>query len=331
MNMLKLNWIKFFHNSHTSVEIMQKLYNYISELSPGIYITIEDISSNTLTSSNDAIMIIKSLIESNLLILDLKCPVCNEHIELSDELLSNCIYCETEININTLPIAIVSLEASLVNILKNKINEKSYETNAELLSKLVKENGILYYLITDIVDSQILQKTEPNHYSMILEKLWIDLWPRILYIVKKVSLPLLARGDAVSWVFANKDDLLNAIEEIYNYLNLNPIAKLSIYGSELIIPNDIKNPFMRSLDMKWDLNTPSVTDLYRKSTFKPSIWEDSNSYVLKYCLFDELAKEHIDSDDFSFIKNCVLIDYKTSDKHDNIYTGKCLAGYCETK
>ena len=331
MNMLKLNWIKFFHNSHISAEIMQKVFNYISELSPGIFITVEEISCTTSTSSDESIVIIKSLIESNLLALDLRCPVCNEHINLSDELITNCSYCDTEINIYTIPIATINFEASLVYLLKSKIDDYSYETNAEILSKLGRENGTLYYLITDIVDSQTQQKVEPNKYLIILDQLWEDLWPRVFHIAKKASLPLLVRGDSVSWVFAEKEDFLNTIEEIYLFLYSNPLTKLSIFGSKLNIPSHIKSPFMRSLDKKWDLNTPSVTDLYRKTSFKPHIWDESNNYIMKYCLFDELTKEQINNDEYSFIKNCVLIDYEIPSKHDNIYTGKCLAGYCNTK
>jgi hypothetical protein len=331
MSILKLNWIKYFHNTQISPEVMQKTFNFISELSPGIAVSIEDISINTSSSTDVAIMIIKSLVNLDLLTLSLKCPVCKEKITLVDELIISCAYCDTEINMFTLPMAIVNLEASLTYLLKNKIDDNSYETNAEILSRLSRENGILYYLITDIVDSQTQQKVEPNKYLIILDNLWEDLWPRVFHVVKKASLPLLARGDAVSWIFASMEDLLSTIEEIYLYLYTNPITKLSIYGSKLSIPNHIKAPFMRSLDKKWDLNTPSVTDLYRKTNFKPGIWEETDNYIIKYCLFDELAKEQINTDEFSFIKNSILIDYSVPSKHNNSYKGKCLAGYCNAE
>ena len=330
MNILTLNWIKFFRSVQFQPEIIQKTFEYISELSPNTFITIESISRHTLTTSNEAIKLLRILTEANLLKISSRCPECGKKINISTELIIECKYCETDINIVTLPVALINSEASLVHLFKDKIDDNRYETNASIVSSKIKGSEYLYYLITDIENSQTQQKLEPNKYLSVLDQLWTNLWPKVMRSTKKASLPLLSRGDSVSWIFTDKEDIFNCIEEIVVFLCKNQIAKLTIYGSDVCIASTIREPFMRSLDRKWDLNTPTITDLYRKTNFIPTVWKKSTDHVVKYCLFDGLTKIP-DSNTFSFLRNGVINKYNVIDKHKNHYDGKCYAGYCNAK
>jgi hypothetical protein len=327
---LPLNWINFFHNTQLQNEAMQKIFNYISMLSAGTFITIEEITRQASIPNMKAIETILSLEKSNLITINLKCPECNENIEILNELIIDCKYCENEINILTLPIARINYEASLVNIFLNEIDENCYETNARILERIGKEKGILYYLITDIKSSQIQQEDNPIAYSLILNQLWSEFWPQVMHIAKKASLPLLAKGDAVSWVFIDKEDMLNTIKELGLYLSNNHLTKLSVYGSEIPIPSHLEILFMRSLDKKWDLNTPTITKLYRKAEYKQDIWENIDDYVLKFWLFDEIA-EFVENSHYCFLKNGKIIEYNFIDKHNFTYKGKCFTGYINAK
>jgi hypothetical protein len=258
------------------------------------------------------------------------CPNCGKNINFGDNLIMTCDSCEQEINISLLPIAKITREASLIELFREKYDDNSYEINAELVLKLGTANNRLYYLITDIEDSQTKQRTDPNQYSSVLSQLWSGLWYKVLHNTKKASLPLLANGDAVSWVFVDREDLLNAIREIVLFLNDNFITRMTVYAGDIFIPNTIKNPLMRSIDKKWDLNTPSVTDLYRKAEFKPAVWKISDEYLIKYCLFDALSEIVVDNK-FDFLKNGILEKYSVEDKHHNIFKGNCFAGYCNKK
>jgi len=299
-------------------------------LSAGTFITIEEITRQASISNDKAIEALLALEKSKLITIELKCPECNENIEMSNELLIDCKYCENEVNILTLHIAKINYEASLVSIFLNEIDDNSYETNARILEKTGKEKGVLYYLITDIKNSQLQQDDKPNSYSLILNQLWSDFWPQVMHIAKKASLPLLAKGDAVSWVFIDKEDMLNTIKELGLYLCNNHLTRLSVYGSDIPIPSHLGIPFMRSLDKKWDLNTPSITKLYRKANCKPDIWENIDDYVLKFWLFDEIA-EFVAKSNYNFLENGKLIEYNSMDKHNSIYKGKCFAGYVNAK
>jgi hypothetical protein len=147
---------------------------------------------------------------------------------------------------------------------------------------------------------------------------------------KKSSLQLYAKGDAVAWVFYDKEDMLKTINALALYLCIKPIQKISVYASKILLPPNIKITFMRSLDKKWDLNTPSVTEFYRKANFIPDIWKKTNDYILKYCLFDSLTEFTID-DSLDFWKNGEITDYCIEDKHNNIFKGKCFAGFCSVQ
>jgi hypothetical protein len=309
---------------------MQNIYDYISMLSSGTFITIEEITRRASIPNMKAIETLLSLEKSNLVSIDLKCPECNEKIEIINDLIINCKYCENEINILTLPIAKINYEASLVNMFFNEIDDNSYETNARILQRTSKEIGVLYYLITDIKSSQLQQDDDPNSYSLILNQLWSDFWPQVLHIAKKASLPLLAKGDAVSWVFIDKEDMLNTIKELGIYLCNNPLTKLSVYGSEISIHKHINIPFMRSLDKKWDINAPSITKLYRKAEYKQDIWENIDDYVLKFWLYDDIAK-YVANSNYHFLENAKLIEYNFNDKHNYPYKGICFTGYINAK
>jgi hypothetical protein len=307
---------------------MQNIFNCISSFSPGIYLAIEDCNKYLLTSSEISLNIIKSLDEAGLCTIDLICPSCGDSISIDNSLITICESCEQEINISMLPIAKITKEASLIDLFREKYDDNSYEVNAELVLKSGKENNRLYYLITDIEDSQTRQKTDPNQYSSVLAQLWSGPWQNVLHSTNKASLPLLARGDAVSWVFVDREDLLNSIREVALFLNDNPITRITVYAGDISIPCTIKNPLMRSIDKKWDLNTPSVTDLYRKAEFKPVIWKISGEYLIKYCLFDALS-EIVTDNTFDFLKGGTLEKYSVDDKHNNHYEGNCFAGYCK--
>lgn len=330
MSILTLNWIKFFHKSQFSYELMQNIFNCISNFSPETYLAIEDCNKYLLTPSEVSFKIIKSLEEAGLCMINPICPNCGESINMGNSLITTCGSCEQEINFSILPIAKITKEASLINLFKEKYDNDSYEINAELVLKLGIANNCLYYLITDIEDSQTRQKTDPNLYSSILSQLWSGLWYKVLHSTKKASLPLLANGDAVSWVFVDREDLLNAIREIVLFLNDNFITRMTVYAGDISMPFTIKNPLMRNIEKKWDLNTPSVTDLYRKAEFKPVIWKFSNDYLVKYCLFDALSEIAIDNI-FDFLNNGSLEKYSVDDKHHNHYEGNCFAGHCKKK
>jgi len=324
---LPLNWIKFFHNAKFQYETMQKLFKYISVQSPGIYFSIEDISRQFSVNSNVSFEIINTLIEAGILILDSKCPECNNKIDITSEQIIECENCENEINIFTLPIAKINEGASLVDLFKDIIIDKNYELNASIVSSKIRENDYFYYLISDIESSQTQQREDPNNYLTILDKLWCDLWPNVMRSSRKASLPLLARGDAVSWIFSDKEDIYYAIEEIVLFLTKKQITKLTIYGGDVFTNNSIKEPFRRSIDRKWDLNTPSITDLYRKTNYIPKIWLKADDHVVKYCLFDGLSNIP-QNNNFSFLKNGIEEKYDVTDKHKNHYEGICFAGYC---
>ncbi|MCL2721351.1 MAG: hypothetical protein FWD47_08445 [Treponema sp.] len=327
MNTLPLNWIEFFHSAQFQTEIMQKLYKFITELSPNTTISTEEISSNIGVTNEIALNIINSLIKSNLLSSKLLCPECHENIYFSSKQIITCDNCDTEINIFVEPMAIINTDASLVHLMKESIDDKSYEVNAKLIEKIGKERGYLYYLLTDITDSQLKQNDNPDMYSLNLFQLWSDFWPEVMHISRKSSLQLYAKGDAVAWVFNEKEDLLKTINALTLYLCENPITNISVYASKILLPPNIKITLMRSLDKKWDLNTPSVTDFYRKTAFKPVIWERTNDYILKYCLFDCLEKNIIDNT-YCFLKNGEKENYYIEGKHNYSYKGECFAGYC---
>ena len=330
MNILPLNWIKFFHNAQFPIETMQKLYEYITRLSPNTMLTVEEVSQNIKITNEMAVNMINSLMDSKLLSLNFLCPECNEKIAFTDKKIIVCTNCSAEVNAFELPMAIINKEASLVYLIKDKINDISYETNARLIDKIGKERGYLYYLLTDIKDSQIIQENNPDMYSLSLFQLWSDFWPEVMHISRKSSLQLYSKGDAVAWVFNDKEDLLKTIFALAHYLYENPITKISIYASKIILPPNIKITFMRSLDNKWDLNTPSVTDFYRKTDVKLSIWEKTTNYVLKYCLFDCLADDALNNSS-KFFTNGEISDYFVKDKHNNIFKGKCFAGFCNSE
>jgi hypothetical protein len=327
MSILTLNWIKFFHKAHFSYELMQNIFNCVSKFSPETHLAIEDCNKYLLTSSEVSLNIIKSLEEAGLCMINPICPYCGEIINIDNALIMTCESCEQEINISMLPIAKITKEASLIDLFKEKYDDAGYEINAELVLNLGTANKCLYYLITDIEDSQTRQEADPNQYSSILSQLWSGPWHKVLHGTRKASLPLLARGDAVSWVFVDWEDLLNAIREIVLFLNDNFITRITAYAGDISIPNAIKNPLMRSIDKKWDLNTPSVTDLYRKAEFKPPVWKVSDDYLLKYCLFDTLSEIVVDNT-VDFFKNGVLEKYSVDDKHHNHYEGNCFVGCC---
>ena len=326
MSILQLNWIKFFHNSQFQYETMQLVYNYISGLSQNTYITIEDICRNTSSSSDKAIEIIKTLVESDLLTSYLICPECKNKIELIDEQIIHCEHCDTEINLFILPIARINEMASNVIYNKDIIDDNSYETNANILKNWGKENGYLYYLLTDIKSSQLQQDENPNQYSLNLIQLWSDFWPKVMHIFKKASLQLYAKGDAVAWVFIDKNDIFNTIKELAFYLYKNPITKISVYASKIELPKYLEIAFIRSLDKKWDLNTPSVTKLYRKAEYKPDVWKEIDNYILKYWFFDEIACNNNELP-VEFLKNGKFVSYNFIDKHNMQYSGNCYAGY----
>ena len=327
MNILPLNWIKFFHSASFQAETKQKLYKYITELSPNTTLSIEEVSRHIGVTNEIALDIINSLIKENLLSLQFSCPECKDDIIFDNNQIITCSNCDTEINVFTQPIATINTDASLVYSMRDRIDDASYETNAKLIDKVGKERGYLYYLLTDITDSQTVQKDNPDKYSLNLFQLWSDFWPEVMHISRKPSLQLYAKGDAVAWVFNDKDDLLNTISALAIYLCKNPITKVTVYASKIILPPNIKIAFMRSLDKKWDFNSPAVTDFYRKADFKPEIWKKIDNYVLKYCLFDCLSEIVIDSN-LSFLRNGEVIDYFVEAKHQNNYKGKCLVGYC---
>ena len=327
MNILPLSWIEFFHSAQFQTATMQKLFKYITERSPNTIISVEEVSSKIGVTNELAINIIDSLIKSNILSYKMLCPECHENIIFTNKQIIICDNCDTEINLFAEPIAIINTESSLVYLMKESIAEKSYETNAELIEKIGKERGYLYYLLTDIMDSQIKQRDNPDMYSLSLFQLWSDFWPEVMHISRKSSLQLYAKGDAVAWVFNDKEDLLKTINTLALYLCENPITKISIYASKIILPQNINIRFMRGLDKKWDLNSPSVTDFYRKTSYKPDIWKRTDEYVLKYCLFDCLAEITID-DIYYFLRNGEKADYSINGKHNYPYKGKCLAGFC---
>ena len=90
-------------------------------LSAGTFITIEEITRQASIPNKKAIETILSLEKSKLITINLKCPECNENIEILNELIIDCKYCENEINVLTLPIARINYEASLVNIFINRL------------------------------------------------------------------------------------------------------------------------------------------------------------------------------------------------------------------
>lgn len=327
MNGLTQNWISFFHESTLPIELLYDSYRYLSSFTANNYFSIEELARQFSIDRSTVIALIKDLEKANICVQKLQCPYCNGTLDLIEGPIVNCKACGNDISVDTIDFAFIVDNASVKNFIQKKYEDEVYELNAEILSTKGKSSRKLFYLITDIEDSQTKQRTDPNAYSYVLNKLWTVVWPAVFRVSKRASLPLLARGDAVSIVFSDPEDMFCTVSGIGEILQSERITELTIYGSEIRIGEGEKIPFMRSIDKKWDLNTPSVTDLYRKASFKPKIWELAADYVIKYCFLDEIS---LITKNYDFFRSNInaIEDYNITDKHSNKYNGKAFCGYC---
>lgn len=325
------NWISFFRKSQLTPEKSYSIFKYISSFSPNMSLSMNDIKESSDLSYTEVKAAVRILLEENILNKFLICPICNEDInnEFKEITLdvNACPRCAEDFSFYSLSVFKVSELASNHSLLIKKIEEESYELNAQLLNIVGINQKELYYLITDIEGSELLQVKNSDEYNELLQTLWHKVWPNLLRFSKKVYIPLLAKGDAISILFSDIYDTYMVIKNIPNELINFPNLRLSVFLTKIDYNEKTKQFFTRSIDKKWDLNTIQVTQAFRiSSKYKPFQWKTKQDYKIKYLIIDELAK-YYNKNFKEFSSNEILFDKIEKDKHPEIeYNFEYIAG-----
>jgi Zn-finger nucleic acid-binding protein len=261
------NWIQFFRNTQSDPQLLQDVFEYISSYTPGALLNFYDFK-NKLNADDDNIWyILKRLADEQLIAFVLVCPHCDTNIALDSIIniqdIFECPYCHNVIPLKRENIFKVLEKGSYKSHILRKLEEETYELNAELLAKIGQSQHHLYYLLTDINKSEILQKSDNYEYNELLNFLWNKAWPNALRFSNKACLPLYARGDAVAILFADFNDLLRIIPKFIDEIKEKHLLKLKGYAQKINFSYDDRKNFVRSLDKRWDFNTSEITQLWR--------------------------------------------------------------------
>ncbi len=314
------NWINFFRKCDVSSDKLEQVYLFLSQFTSSVLLKVSDISLSIQLTNFELKNILINLEESGIIQVNMVCPFCNNDLILNDYNIIVCPNCNSEINIKELLSITLKKDVTQENYLKKKIIEETYELNAKMLFSSGISEGYLYYIATDIENSQLIQKEKPDEYLKILDSLWHTVWTDVFRQSYSAYLPVLARGDAVSIVYSSASDAINTI---FRIAEQKVETKISLFITKIIFKKKDMSAFMRSLDGKWDLNLDAVTDLYRIShNVKPATWSESNNYFVKYAIIDDMIEEST-----RYLTNNYHEEkYQFNDKHCNDYHGKLIAG-----
>jgi len=316
------NWINFFRNCDVSSDKLEQVYLFISQFTSSVSLKATDISLSIQLTDYELENILTKLEESGIIQINVICPFCKKNLIVNEYHILTCPDCDSEINIKELPSITLKKDVSQENYLKKRILEETYELNAKMLFSSGISEGYLYYIATDIENSQLIQKEQPDEYLKILDSLWHTVWADVFRQSYSAYLPVLARGDAVSIVYSSASDAINTI---FRIAEQKVETKVSLFINKILFKKKDMSAFMRSLDGKWDLNLDAVTDLYRIShNVKPSTWLESNNYFVKFAILDDMIEESLKYLTIKYNEE----EYKFKDKHCNDYRGKLIAGVC---
>ncbi|TAL31568.1 MAG: hypothetical protein EPN93_17385 [Spirochaetes bacterium] len=322
------NWIRFFHDSKDNPDNLYALFEYISHFNAGAFLTFNDVKNNIRGGDIPVASIIKSLISTGLLSEDSKCPDCGSSFDFPYENpipdVLECSHCHSDIPVKRISFLQVTDQASYKSLIVKKLEDESYELNAELLSQIGRSQEYLIFVISDIEGSELLQKSDNEIYNAHLGYLW-QMWPRLFRFSSRVYLPILARGDAVSAVFSDMNDAISVILRIPEELKKRESLRLKIYVELIPFSAHDRKGFQRSLDRRWDLNTPAVTDTFRISGgIKPKNWENAPPHCVKLVFLNNAMSSVKGDQRFS---NFIAEKYSFKSKHEVItYEGQFLAG-----
>ena len=328
------NWINFFRDKKVTdipSSELEKLYIYVEKLSSSIPTNINDFIFESKIKFKTFKAILPILQEYNLIEIKNECPECQKELSNSTESkifrlekeIYTCPECQEEIAIRKLNF--IQFKENISEEERKNLLDDSYEINARLLESTGLEQKHLFYLVSDIEGSHVLQRENEYRYTQLLKDLWENIWMPIFRLAHKPYLPLMARGDAVVIAFSSIEDIIKIITKLKEMLKKNNDIKLSIAIDKITFDKNDGRYMMRGLDGKWDMNSREITDLYRKFTaVKPKIWEEKSNYMIKYIVFDRAASL-IESYKDKF-ENIEQEKYNFSDKHNKGYSGSCLAG-----
>jgi len=314
------DWIKFFRNCNINSDKLEQVYTFLSQFTSNILLKPSDLSAKIELSNSELIEVINELQKLDIVSINNSCPFCSNELFFSEYTIVTCPGCESEVNVKEINSLNLKKDITQENYLKKKISEETYEFNAKMLFNSGISEGYLYYAITDIENSQAIQDENPDDYLKILDWLWNNVWIDVFRQSQSAYLPVLARGDAVSVVYASPDDAVNTI---YRIAEQNIDIKISLFIGKIIFKKKDRSAFMRSLDGKWDLNLASVTDLYRISDeIKPSAWMNQNNYHVKYAIIDDMIESALKLLKSEYKKESFIFH----DKHHKEYKVAAITG-----
>lgn len=311
-------WIKFFRETVIGEEQSDAFYQYLSQFKEKALISLKDIKLACNFRWREALNAVWTASNCGLGKLQAACPTCGQPFIEMKELASlyeefkeivSCKSCGSEVDAYRALLFETSRSSSQNWEDAKMTEERSYETSAALLSQIGSKQRFLYYLITDIIGSEKLQRNDSERYAEYLGFLWNDLWPNLFYRCKKIYLPVMAKGDAVVVVFSELEDVISVIKAIPQDLSVVPELQLSLVLSKIQFESADRKGFSRGLDKKWDLNTKDVTRAWRDANaLGPKRENGAYDYNTRILILGKELADFLKNSDSYFsdmeLKNC---------------------------
>ncbi|EMO42495.1 hypothetical protein MAL08_14785 [Leptospira noguchii] len=309
-----LKFVDFLQNEKDLTSFQKEaLHSLLFQSYQDIYINAADLSSKIKgISLEKAYQIIKKLILENIFDGSYDCPACDSTLSLNEIFASKatkCSECDHGIHFYN------DLYIKIFGTIPEKDYEKlTFDQIAEIriknLAKSWRENGIITYFLLDLVNSEFIQQENEREYNSFLSEFrefWIK---RVLSQSKESNYFIGEIGDAYKILFQDVIDAFNIVRifsqelvnfDISTFKNIKskfpffPKFKIVIDCVDLptdrngrpIDPGDI---FVRTANRTYDINSASVTQLYRAESklkeYKDSYYENWEKFDVALWLMD---------------------------------------------
>lgn len=288
MKELAENWIKFFRESKCSTETLNNIFHFLQRYSSASFLSKKDFLSSVTQNESELNLLLKELVLNKIVSINAKCPYCSSPMS-ADSLFSTtsiirCDFCQEEFSASSID-CIEVLDNSIDKI-KNRLYHEGYDIDAKAFIEKALERKEIFYLITDIEDSQNLQTSDEAKYNKYLRILQDKVWANAIRKSEKVKLLMNGRGDTIVYAFIDLEDSLNVLLALGQQLQ-KVEDELRLSAHILHIPFYPKDRTLIGLNIeqKWDFNSVGVTDAYRLSGIKPKEWKElPDNYRIKFAV-----------------------------------------------
>ncbi|AKH77982.1 hypothetical protein LEP1GSC034_4177 [Leptospira interrogans str. 2003000735] len=302
-----LKFADFLQNEKDLTSIQKEaLHSVLFQSYQDIYVNAADLSFKIKgISLEKAYQIIKKLILENVFDGSYDCPACDSTLSLNEIFETKAVKCpECGQDIQFYHDLYIKVFG---NIPEKDYEKLTFDQIAEIriknLAKYWRENGGITYFLLDLVNSELIQKENEREYNSFLSE-FREFWvKRVLSQSKENHYFIGEIGDAYKIIFQDIVDAFNIVrifsQEIINFdtsIFENIKSKFPIFPKFKIVidcvnlptdrngrPIDPGDVFIKTANRTYDINSASVTQLYRAEA---KLKEYKDSYYKNWEKFD---------------------------------------------